>query len=396
MTATAFVYDAVRTPRGRARPDGALADVKPVELVAVLLRELASRGVDPSVVDDVVLGCSTQVGEQGADIARTAAVWAGWDGVSGRTVNRFCASGLDAVASAAARVIAGFDHLVVAGGVESMSRVPMLSDRGALFTDPEVIERVGWVHMGVAADLVASAHGVTRADCDALAVRSHRRAAAARDAGRFPSIVPVSVDGNAVTTDEAIRDGVTTEKLAGLPPAFGSFVDDAARSVVRRHHADVALEHVHTVATSPAMVDAASAVVVGSREAGEKAGLTPRGRIVMSADHAVDPVMMLTGPATASRKALERVGMKPGDVDRWECNESFAATVLVFQRALDLDEARVNPDGGAIALGHPLGATGGILVGMLLDGLEADDGTVGVATIPGAAGVAQAVVVERI
>ncbi len=398
----ALVCDAIRTHRGLGREGGAFAEVAPIDLVGQLLRELSERrGLDSSMVGDLVLGCVTQTGDQGADLAKVAAVCAGWDdGVSGATVNRFCTSGLDAIGSAAARIRAGFDDLIVAGGVESMSRVPMLSDGGAWFTDERVAAATGWVHMGVAADLVASMHGITRAQADAWALRSHARAAAAWAEGRFPSVVPVGVDeARDLDRDEAIRDGLTAESMARLPAPFASFVDERVRSVVAAHAPGVDLQHVHTVGTAPAVVDAAALTVVASPEAAASAGLRPRARIAAVAHASVDPVVMLTGPALAAERALAQAGLTADDVDLFECNESFAAVPLVFARALGIEDRVdecLNVNGGAIAMGHPLGATGAILVGTVLDELERRDGSAGLVTIPGGAGVAMAVVVERV
>jgi acetyl-CoA C-acetyltransferase len=397
----AFIYDAVRTPRGRARPDGALAGVKPIDLLAGLFRSLEERtALDTARVDDIVLGCNTQTGEQGADIAKIASLYAGWDhNPSGATLNRFCCSGLDALATAAAKVDAGVSDLVVAGGVESMSRVPMLSDAGPWFADPEVAAVTGFVHMGISADLVATVSDISRGACDAFACESHARAGRAGDEGRFDrSLAPVR-DGEGemlLDRDEGIRDGMTIEKLAALPPAFAEMAAAGMGEVVRSRHPEVAeLQHVHTVATAPQMVDAASLLLVGSRAAGEALGLPPRARIAAAANASVEP-LMLTAPAPATLRALERARMTVGDVDLFEMNESFAAVAIEYMRRLGLEPDQVNPNGGAIAMGHPLGATGGILTMTLLDELERRNMEVGVVAIPGGAGIGAAMVVERV
>ncbi len=376
----AFVFDAVRTPRGKAKDIGALHDQRPIDLAATVMRAVVDRtGIDAAHVDDVVLGCVTQVGDQGANLARIAAVYCGWDAAGG-TVNRFCASGLDACNQAAAAVMTGTVHLVVAGGVESMSRVPMFSDRGAWFADPEVAGATRFVHMGVAADLVATRAGLTRDELDAYAVESHHRAAAARDAGRFErSLVPV---GDA-RRDELIRDGASIEAFGALPPAFAD---------QRRPEGVGSIESLHTVATSPGMADGAAAVLIG----GAEVALPRRARIVAMATATVDPVIMLTGNVDACRRALGRAGLQARDIDVFEVNESFAAVPLAFARELDVDPARLNPNGGAIAMGHPLGATGAILLGSVVDELARTGGRYGVASICGGAGIATATIVERL
>ncbi|MCA9588798.1 MAG: acetyl-CoA C-acyltransferase [Myxococcales bacterium] len=399
----AFILAAVRTPRGRGAPEaskrpGALSRIAPISLVATLIRALRERHPIDAHVRDVVLGCSTQTGEQGANIAKIAATYAGLaETTSGVTVNRFCASALDAVAYAALKVGAGGDDLVLCGGVESMSRVPMMSDRGAWFADPEVARATGFVHMGVAADLLATLRGYSREALDAVAVESHARAMRARTSRpRSDDVIPVvDADGaTALADDECPRDGVTLESLARFEPAFGALAaaaGDAPRRVLEGRD----LAHLHTVATSPQPADGASLLLVGSREAADALGVRPRARVLATATACVDPTLMLTGNVPAVELALSRAGVSRERVARFECNESFAATVLDFRERLDLDPARVNPDGGAIALGHPLGATGGILLATLLEGLERDGDEVGVASTCAGAGLAQAVVIAR-
>ena len=397
--APAVILEAVRTPRGLAKPEGALAGVRPIALLEALFGELSRR--DARLLDeaeDVVLGCVTQTGEQGADLARIAALYAGvCPRASGVTLNRFCVSGLAALEFAALRASAD-DSVIVAGGVESMSRVPMFSDQGAWFADPEVAARTGFVHMGIAADLVATIHGVDRARLDGIAARSHARAALARDEGRFArSVVAVETpDGRVVVEDEAIRPDCTLESLAALPSAFAKVGAKGADAFVRSRHPEVAeLRHDHTVGTSPAMVDGASLLVVAGEGAARRLGAKPRARVLASAHATVDPVVMLTAGPLATRKALAKAGLEVADVDVFEFNESFAAVVAHYQDSLGIPDERLCPNGGAIALGHALGATGGNLVSMLIDELERRDGRYGVAAICGGAGIASAIVIER-
>ncbi len=398
----AYIYEAIRTPRGAGKPGGALSGVRPVELLATLFRELVARtAIDTAVIDDIVLGCVTQVGEQGANLAKVAALYAGWsDRVSGMTLDRFCASGLDAVNLAAAKVSSGMEDLVVAGGVESMSRVPMMSDKGAWFTDADVAQATGFVHMGVSADLIATLDGVSREECDAWALRSHERAAAARATGRFArSLVAVRDASGAVVCerDEWIREGLTAAKLAGMAAVFAEAGAKGGDAIALAKYPQAgAIRHVHTVASAPGVVDGAALVLVGNRAAGERYGLKPRARVRSFANASAEPVAMLTAPAPATRKALAKAGMGVGDVERFEMNESFSAVVLRYVRELELDAERVNVDGGAIAMGHPLGATGAVLVGTLLEAMERDGRGVGVVAMCAGAGIGAATVIERV
>lgn len=396
---SALILDAVRTPRGKGNEGGALSSVAPVELLAGLYRALRDRlGLEPEQVDEVILGCVTQVGDQGANLARISTLYAGWgDGVTGLTINRFCPSGLDAIGLGAALIAAGSADLVVAGGVESMSRVPILGDRGAWFADPVVRERTRFVHMSVSADLIATQHGLARAELDALAAASHQRAWRARAEGRLArSVVPVTDAAGRVLLDrdESVRDGMTTERLARLDPVVPKLADadSLARATARLGRP---LQNLHTVGTSPALADGASLVVLASEERARALGLSPRGRVAGYGSVGVDPVLMLTGNAPATRRALSRAGRGVGEVDLFEINESFAAVPIACARELGVNLDRVNVNGGAIALGHPLGATGGVLVATLLDELEARGQRRGVASICGGAGVASALVIER-
>lgn len=397
----AFIFDAIRTPRGRGRAGGGLAGVRPVHLLTGLLRELPRRtGLDPAAIEDVILGCVTPVGEQGANIARTAVLAAGWDErVPGVQLNRFCASGLEAVNLAAAMVRSGWEELVLAGGVESMSRVPMGSDGGALMDDPEISQAAGFVPQGIGADLLATLDGFSREELDAFAAESQRRAAAARAAGRFArSIVPVRDAGGQalLTEDEHIRPGTTPETPAKLPPAFAQLGASGFDAVALRRYPQLTrIEHLHTAGNSSGIVDGAALVLVGSEARGRALGLTPRARIVSAAVIGSEPTIMLTGPAPAARLALERAGLGFDDIDLFEINEAFTAVVLHFQRETGVDLERINVNGGAIALGHPLGATGAMILGTLLDELERRGGRYGLAALCVGGGMGIATIIER-
>jgi len=400
--AAAYVFDHLRTPRGRGKPDGRLHPATPVWLLRTLLQALAQRhGLDTALVDDVVLGCVTPVGEQGGDIARTAVLDAGWaQSVAGVTLSRFCASGLEAVNLAAAKVMSGMEDLVVAGGVESMSRVPMGSDGGAWIQDARIVESLGIAPQGIGADLIATLEGWGRAELDAFAARSHQRAAAARAAGHFRrALVPVhGLDGTLLLDeDETIRPGTTVETLAALRPSFAAMGEAGFDAVALRRYTEVSrIEHLHHAGNSSGIVDGAALVLVGSADAGQRIGLTPRARIRAMAVIGSEPTIMLTGPAPACRKALAKARMTPADVDLWEINEAFASVPLKCARDLGLDLDRVNVNGGAIAMGHPLGATGAILLGTLLDELERRDLATGCVTLCVGAGMGIATVIERV
>lgn len=398
----AYLYDTLRTPRGRGRAGGALAGVTPLDLVTGLLHALAGRAPHLAArASDLVLGCVTPVGEQGANLARAALLHAGWDvRVPGMQLNRFCASGLEAVTYAALQVAAGVAEIVVAGGVESMSRVPMGSDGGPLLTDPVVQAEVGFVPQGIAADLLATLQGFRREELDAYALASQQRAARAASAGAFRSLMPVCAPDGAIllAQDEAIRATTTLEALAALPPAFAQIGAARFDAVALARYPSVGtVRHLHTAGNSSAIVDGAALVVVGSRAAGAVLGQPPRARIVASAVVGSEPTLMLTGPAPATRAALAQARMVLADIDLIECNEAFAAVVLAFMRAMGLaDCGRVNVNGGAIAMGHPLGATGAILLGTLLDELERRDLTTGLVTLCAAGGMGSALIVERV
>jgi len=398
----AFIYDHVRTPRGKGKKDGSLHQASPVWLLRGLLQAMRQRNqLDTSLVDDVVLGCVTPVGEQGADIARTAVLDADWaQTVAGVTLSRFCASGLEAINLAAAKVGSGFEDLVVAGGVESMSRWPMGSDGGAWVMDPRVNQHLGFVPQGIGADLIATIEGWGRADVDAFAVRSHKLAAAARQRGMFKkSIVPVTDIAGLplLAEDETIRPGTTAEALAKLQPSFammGQMGFDA--TALRKYTTVEQIDHVHHAGNSSGIVDGAALMLIGSAEAGQRAGLKARARIRSVAVIGSEPTIMLTGPAPACRKALRKAGMSAADIDLWEINEAFAAVPLKCARELEIDIERVNVNGGSIAMGHPLGATGCIILGTVLDELERRNLSTGCATLCVGGGMGIATIIERI
>ncbi|MFF0234583.1 acetyl-CoA C-acetyltransferase [Micromonospora sp. NPDC005254] len=403
MPSEAYVYDAVRTPRGRGRDTGALHGVKPISLVVGLIDALRERnpGLDVGRLEDLLLGIVTPVGEQGGDLARAAALLAGLpDEVGGVQLNRFCASGLEAVNSAVARIRSGWEHLLLAGGVESMSRVPMGSDGAAWATDPQTALATSFVPQGVSADLIATLEGFTRDDVDGYALRSQERAAKAWARGHFArSIVPVR-DGNGLdilTVDEHPRPETTREALAKLTPSFATMGAAAGFDAValQKFHWLEAIEHVHHAGNSSGIVDGAALVLIGSEQVGQDLGLTPRARIVGAAVTGADPTLMLTGPIPATHKALAVAGLTLDDIDLFEINEAFAAVVLKYVRDLGLDPDRVNVNGGAIALGHPLGATGAMLLGTALDELERRDLRRAVVTLCIGGGMGVATVLER-
>ncbi|MET3132822.1 acetyl-CoA C-acetyltransferase [Oxalobacteraceae bacterium GrIS 1.11] len=397
----AYLYEALRTPRGKGKHDGSLHSVKPITLLAGLMRELQVRhDLDTAHIDDVVLGCVTPVGDQGACIAKTAALAAGWDWrVAGMQLNRFCASGLEAVNLAAQKVRSGWEDLVVAGGVESMSRVPMGADGGAWALDPETSFATDFLPQGIGADLIATLDGYSRADVDAYALRSQQKAAAARAAGRFRSVVPVR-DRSGLTIlerDEFIKPATTMETLAGLKASFelhGKMGFDAL--AIRKYPQLERVRHIHTAGNSSGIVDGAALALIGSAAIGQRLGLRPRARIVATAVTGTDPTIMLTGPAPASRKALAKAGLSVDDIDLFEVNEAFASVVLRFMREMKVPEEKVNVNGGSIALGHPLGATGCMLLGTLIDELEARQLKRGLITLCVGGGMGIATIIERI
>jgi acetyl-CoA C-acetyltransferase len=400
----AYIYEAIRTPRGRGKANGSLHGVKPVTLVTGLIDELRTRhpGLDTNRIDDLILGCVTPVGDQGADIAKTAALAAGLpDTVGGTQVNRFCASALEAVNQAAQKVRAGWDQLIIAGGVESMSRVPMGSDGGAWAMDPETAYDTYFVPQGIGADLIATTEGFTRDDVDAYAVRSQELAAAAWSGGRFAkSVVPVK-DRNGVVLldhDEHMRPGTTAESLSKLQPSFAGIGEMGGFDAValQKYHWVERIDHVHHAGNSSGVVDGAALVLVGSEQVGRDLGLTPRARVVATAVSGADATIMLTGPTPATRKVLATAGLRPEDIDVWELNEAFAAVVLKWVKDLDLPMDKVNVNGGAIAMGHPLGATGAMIFGTVVDELERTGGRYGLVTLCIGGGMGLATIIERV
>jgi acetyl-CoA C-acetyltransferase len=398
------VYDALRTPRGKGKKNGSLHEVKPIDLVVGLLDEVKTRnpGLDPHRIDDVVLGVVSPIGDQGSDIAKTAALKAGYpDTVAGVQLNRFCASGLEAVNQAAARVRSGFEDLILAGGVESMSRVPMGSDGGSWASDPATAFDTAFVPQGIGADLIATLEGFSREDVDAFAAESQARAAKAQANGYFDgSVVPVK-DINGLTVlekDEFIRPGTTVESLSGLKPSFAGIGDQGGFDSValEKYHWVEKINHVHHAGNSSGIVDGASLMLIGTEQVGQDLGLTPRARIIATAVSGADPTIMLTGPAPAARKALAKAGLTAEDIDLYEINEAFAAVAMRFMRDLDLPHDKVNVNGGAIAMGHPLGATGAMILGTVIDELERRDQRYGLATLCVGGGMGIATVVERI
>jgi len=402
MSRKAIIYDAIRTPRGKGKRTGSLYEVTPVRLLSLVLKELEKRNhLDTSLVDDVIMGCVTPIGEEGGDIARTAALYANWDvDVPGMQLNRFCASGLEAVNVAAAKVASGFDNLIVGGGVEVMSRVPMASDGGAWFLDPDVSIQTGFVPQGISADLLATMEGFTRRDLDELAFISQTRAAEATKKGYFKSEVPV-YDQNELLIldhDEHIRMGTTMLDLASLKPAFEAAGNLGFDEVALRKYPMVSkINHIHTAGNSSGIVDGATAVLVGSEEIGKRLALTPRARIVSMGLVATEPTIMLVGPGPASLKALKKAGMTVDDMDLIEINEAFAGVVLRFLKDLQINDLdRVNVNGGAIAMGHPLGATGAMLLGTALDELERRDKETALISLCVGGGMGIATIIQRI
>ncbi|MFQ6754118.1 acetyl-CoA C-acetyltransferase [Cereibacter sphaeroides] len=400
----AYIYDALRTPRGKGRPDGALHEVTSVALSAKVLNAVKERNhLDGAAVEDVIWGNATQVGEQGGCLARSAVLLSDLDeSIPGLSINRFCASGMEAVNLAANQVRAGAGEAYIAGGVEMMSRVAMGSDGAAVAADPSLAMKTYFVPQGISADIIATRYGFSRDEADALAVESQKRAAAAWAEGRFArSVVPVR-DQNGVTIlerDEYLRPGTDMQSLGALKPAFkemGEQMPGFDKLALMKYPELERVEHIHHAGNSSGIVDGAAAVLIGSRAFGEAHGLRPRARIRATAKIGTDPTIMLTGPVPVTQKILREAGMRISDIDLFEVNEAFAAVVLRFQQAFGVDPARVNPNGGAIAMGHPLGATGAIIIGTLLDELERTDRSVGLATLCVASGMGAATIIERV
>ena len=398
----AFIFDAVRTPRGKGKKDGSLHEVKPIDLAVCVLEALRTRnGFEPSEIDDIVMGVVSPVGEQGAVLPKVAALKAGWDvRCSGVQINRFCASGLEAVNLAAQKVASGWEDLVVAGGVESMSRVPIGADGGAWAQDPTTNMETLFVPQGIGADLIATLEGFSRSDVDAYASESQRRAAHARDRGLFDrSIVPVrdALGQTILARDEFIKPGTSVETLSKLKPAFEQLGALGFDAVALQRYPQVArIHHVHHAGNSSGIVDGATAMLLGNAASGKRLGLTPRARIVATAVSGADPTIMLTGPAPAARKALAKAGLTAKDMDLVEINEAFAAVAMRFMKDLGFSHAQTNVNGGAIAMGHPLGATGAMILGTLVDELHRREQRYGLATLCVGGGMGIATIIERI
>lgn len=402
MNNDAFIYDAIRTPRGRGKASGSLHEVKPVNLVADLLNELAARNnLSSHMVDDIVLGCVTQIGDHGACLAKTAALAAGWDhDVAGFTLNRFCASGAEAVNLGAMKIRSGWEAVVVAGGVESMSRVPMLSDGGPWANDPETSINTQFVPQGVSADLIATMDGFTREQLDDYAARSHLRAFRAWEEGKFDdSIIPVRDQRGLMILDrdETIRPDSSVDSLASLNPSFAKMGAAGFDDLALREFPHLSqINHLHTPANSSGIVDGAALLLIGNKHLSQVCEIEPRGRIVATAVVGDNPTLMLTGPAPAARKALALAGLSAEDIDLYEVNEAFASVVMHFQQEMNVPWEKINVNGGAIAMGHPLGATGAMLIGTALDELEARDQRYGLITLCVGGGMGIATIIERV
>jgi acetyl-CoA C-acetyltransferase len=399
----AFIYDHVRTPRGRGKPDGALHEVTALNLAAQALGAIKDRNkLDPKLLDDVVLGCVDPVGEAGGDIARGAALVAGFgDGVPGVQINRFCASGLDAVNFAAAEIMSGQHQMTIGGGVESMSRVGIGASGGAWPVDPSIAVATYFLPQGISADLIATKYGFSRDDVDAYAVESQKRAAKSWEEGRFKNSVMTVRDCNGLpilAKDEHMRPSTTMQTLAALQPSFVQMGEMAGFDAVavQKHPELESIIHVHTPGNSSGIVDGAAAVLIGSKEAGKAAGMKPRARIKAFANIGSEPAIMLTGPIPVSEKALKKAGMKTSDIDLWELNEAFASVVLRYMQALDIPHDKINVNGGAIAMGHPLGATGAMILGTVLDELERTGKSTALITLCIGAGMGTATIIERV
>jgi len=400
----AFIYDAVRTPRGKGKPDGSLHEVTPVQLGAQVLNALQERNtLNEQTLDDVIYGCVMPVGEQGSNIARASVLQSNLDQrVAGLHINRFCASGLEAVNIAAGKVISGESDLVVAGGVESMSRVPMGADGGAAVSDPDVIYNHSVVPQGISADIIASVYNISRADADAYAVESHKRAAAAQKAGHFDkSIIPVrDILGTTILSkDETIRPDASMQTLSALKPAFQSLGEKMPgydKLALQKYPQLERINHIHTAANSSGVVDGAAGVLIGTKEMGARLGIKPRARIKAMASVGSEPTIMLTGPEFVSQKVLKRAGMDKKDIQLWELNEAFASVVLRYMQAMDLNHDQINVKGGAIAMGHPLGATGAMVLGTMLDEMERADKENALITLCIGMGMGTATIIERV
>ncbi len=401
--AEAYIFDAVRTPRGKGKSDGSLHETQPIHLLTTLLHAVKERNdLDTSLVDDVIAGCVSPVGEQGSDIARAAVIEAGYsETTAGVQLNRFCSSGLEAINIGSAHVMSGQHDMVIAGGIESMSRVPMGSDGGAMFTNPDMIGKHKMVPQGISADLIATKYGFTREQADAFAVESHRRALAAQQAGRFDkSIIPVKdqIGMTLLDRDEGIRPGTTLETLGKLKPSFEMMgqMGGLDALALQKYPEIEKINHIHHPGNSSQITDGAGVLLIGNKEAGEKAGLKPRAKMHSYTIVGSEPTIMLTGPAPSTRKLLKKNGMNISDIDLFEVNEAFAVVPMLYMQELGVDQSIVNVNGGAIAMGHPLGATGAIILSTLLDELERQDKNIGLATLCIGGGMGISTIIERV
>lgn len=398
----AFIFDALRTPRGKGKPTGALHEVRAIELLTTVLKELQLRHqLDTAEVDDGIFGCVTPVEDQGGNIAKAALLFAGWhNSVAGMQINRFCCSGLDAINLAAMKIRSGLEDMIVAGGVESMSRVPMAHDDGPILYDPDVVGKINYVPQGVAADLIATLEGFSREQVDSYALQSQQRAALAHQNGYFDKSLVQIKDRTGLTIlahDEHVRPDVTYEALSQLNPSFASLGDSGFDAMAINKYPSVErIKHVHTPGNSSGIVDGAAAILVGTLDKGKSLGLTPRARVIATSVVSTEPTIMLTGHVAAAKKVLKKAGLTKNDIDLWEVNEAFASVVLKFQKDMDIDDTIMNVNGGAIALGHPLGATGTMLLCTVLDELERRQLKRALITLCGGAGMGVATIIERI
>lgn len=397
----AYIYDAIRTPRTKARPDGGLHDLLPYDLLSTLYSSLETRtGLDPNNIDDVILGCATQVGDQAANIAKTSTLYHGWpSSLPGITVNRYCSSGIDAINLSAMKILAGVDELVVAGGIEMMSRVKMMSDNPTPFLNYEIASKMGMYMMGSGADLVATLNDISREETDEVAYLSQQRATQARENGYFKSIIPVfnPVKDTLVELDENIRPNTNPQSLSELEPSFAELGAKGIDAALLKGYPGIeAINHVHTAANSPAMADGAAALLIGSKRAGEKLSIKPRARIRAMRNVNDDTRTVIAGCVLAAKELMRRENLSANDIDLFELHEAFAATMVYAQRELNIDQDKLNVNGGCIALGHPLGATGAMMVGTALDELERRDLKTAIVTASGAAGAGTAIMIERI
>ncbi len=393
-----FIYDAIRSARGRAKANGGLHSLTPPELLKPLYQALTQRNhLDPVRVSEVILGCVTQYGEQAGNIAKTSALFAGWpQSVSGLTVHRFCSSSIDAIALAGLKVAAGHTEAIVAGGVEMMSRVPMLSDAARVFSDPAYAIQHQMLLMGSGADLIATRIGASREDCDAAAMQSQQRATLAQQEGRFQSIIPIETSEGLISEDECIRTDITAERLARLPAAFAELGAAGADQLQLAKFTELtAIEHVHTMGNSPAMCDAAALVLLGDAALGESLGIAPTARLVTSTTASGEPLEVVSGCVTVTEALLLDQSLRARDIDLFEIHEAFAATVVKTRQVLGIDDSRLNVNGGVIALGHPMGATGAIMTGTLIDELHRQKLSNGIVSASGAAGSGSALLLER-